>query len=474
MRVTCKMKIVLAIVLALPMLSMAGKRELKVKLRGVYDSQIALSAHNGASFARPFMQVDSVKNGQEVIFVVPDSLLPGEFNLNFTYRVTQADQPYSAETPLFLNKEDILVRANPQYLKGDSLMIENDIENRVWNQFMQQSMQKQQQTGVLQKLLDSYTNTQSDLWKLALVEYTKTVQNYNKWVDSLAQTHNDLYIAHLFVFSKMLHVNFKLAPQERISNLGDIFFDNFNFNDTLALRSRQMNQFMSGYMAIYGNLSMTEALRDSLFTLAGDKACSMAANGHPLVYGWFVDYFYNGFETYNITPGLQMLEKHMANPNCLTTKKREIARRLLGIKNLVVGCKAPLLPIYNLEADQERILKWDAHDKDYQLVVFYETECGHCSDLLNELRTWIQNSNNSLWMNITSIALDNEQKTWDTATKLNDFPWTDVYAPTGVNSVAAANYYVLSTPNMFVIDKNGILQAMPTSIKELNKFLHGS
>ena len=96
-----------------------------------------------------------------------------------------------------------------------------------------------------------------------------------------------------------------------------------------------MNEFMNGYMGLFGLRATTVELRDSLFTEAGRLACEMASAGHPKVYGWMADYFFNGYETYNITAGLKMLEQHISNPRCMTSKKQEIARRLEGIKKLV-------------------------------------------------------------------------------------------------------------------------------------------
>ena len=48
-----------------------------------------------------------------------------------------------------------------------------------------------------------------------------------------------------------------------------------------------------------------------------------------------------------------------------------------------------------------------------------------------------------------------------------------MYAEGGINSLAAHDYYILSAPQMFVMNNDGQLEAMPASVEELNRFLHG-
>lgn len=472
MRVKCFKNIVLVILLSNVLSAIAQEREVVVNIRGVYDAKITVRPHNGIRFEKPLIVIPDVKWGEQAVLHIPDSLLPGEFLFRFSYRTNQEDHPYPGETQLFLNKEDIEMDINPRYLHGDSLILKNDRENRLWFYFMNQTSQKRVQMDLLTQLLQGYTGTKEEVYTNAIESYQRRRTDFNLWVDSIYQQNKDLYVSRLFSFSKIHRIDWDAAPEERILQQTRDFFNFINLEDTLVLRSRHMNQFMGAYMGLFGQLSTTEALRDSLFTLAGSMACRKAQQGHPLVYGWFVDYFFNGYEKYNITQGLQMLSEHINNPDCLTTKRREIMRRLKGIESLVKGVKAPLLKVQDIE-NSDITIDWNAGGKDYQLVVFYESECGHCGDLITGLKKWNQNPVNSDWINIITIGLDDKREDWIKASKDKNFPWKDYHARGGVNSEAAAAYYVLSTPNMFLVDRSGVLQALPTSIKELNLFLHG-
>lgn len=450
----------------------AQTRKLTIKLRGVYESKITLSPFNGVRVEKALGVTDGVKPGDMVDFDIPVSNLPGEFLIRFDYKAKQTDAPYPSELQLYINKENITVDAHPLYLTGDSLLLGNDLENRAWSAFQERSMAERQQMGLLQQLLAQYDQRESAVWKEAETALEKRRVNYNKWIDHQIIADRDLYVSHLYGFQRLNTVNWKSGPDEQMLAQANAWFDNFDVNDTLALRSRQMNEFMGGFIGLYGLRATTEALRDLLFTEAGRLACAKVAGGNPKVYGWIVDYLYNGYETYNITSGLEMLEKFSADPRCHTTRKAEIARRSEGIKKLVPGIKVHNIMVHNFD-DQEENIDMALCDKDYRLLVFYDTECGHCKDLLTALRKWYDVAENKVWLEIVSIALDRTREDWEPAFTANAFPWTDRYAPEGINSQAAANYYVLSAPYMYLVDKNGVLIAIPTDVNELDVIIKG-
>jgi len=448
----------------------AEPRHLSIKLRGVYDSKITLTPFDGVRFALPLTVASGVKTGEETHFVIPDSLLPGEFLIRFDYRAKETDTPYPSELQLYINSEDIAIDAHPLYLRGDSLRLTNDRENTTWFAFTNKSDRQRQQIGLLRQLLEQYDSPASPEWTGVLKAYEKRRINYNHWIDSLARAQKNLYVSHLYDFQKLKAENWKATPAIRMNSLAHEWFKGFNFNDTLILRSRQMNELMNGFMGLYGMRATSETLRDSLFTEAGKLAIESASVGHPRVYGWMVDYFYNGYETYNITSGMVMLEKHLNNPGCLTSKRLAIAKRLEGLKKMVPGVAVRNVMVHNFD-DREETINMTACDKNYRLLLFYDSECDHCRQLLAAVRKWYELPANSTRLEVVSVALDRTREVWEPFFTANAFPWIDRYAPGGVNSQAATDYYVLSAPYMYLVDKNGALMGIPNTVEEMDKMM---
>ncbi|HCU20161.1 MAG TPA: alkyl hydroperoxide reductase, partial [Bacteroidales bacterium] len=146
---------------------------------------------------------------------------------------------------------------------------------------------------------------------------------------------------------------------------------------------------MDGYVNLYGELATTTALRDSLFTLAGKNAIEKAKNGDPLVSGWMVDYFFRGYESFNIQAGIKMLEPYLDDPDCLTTKRQEINRRLEGIKSRVKGSPAPDIVMQDSD-NNPFILSSYQGGKNNILILFWSADCVHCKETTDKLYRWYQ------------------------------------------------------------------------------------
>lgn len=87
------------------------------------------------------------------------------------------------------------------------------------------------------------------------------------------------------------------------------------------------------------------------------------------------------------------------------------------------------------------------------LLVFYESGCGPCANLLLQLPgnyEYLQSKN----IKIVSISADSDEEAFKN--KAKDFVWADYYCDfDGMQGVNFKNYGVSGTPTMFLLDKNG-------------------
>ncbi|MDM8162172.1 thioredoxin-like domain-containing protein [Labilibaculum sp. K2S] len=466
-------KLVLIVaVITLSHTTFAEGRKVTISLRGVYNATVAVSPFAGMRIGAPVVQDVLLANKGTMQVDVPMTLIPGEFQFKFNYRKQASDRPTPVEINLFLNHEDIHIHINPLYATGDSLTIDNDVENKVFGRFMAEVGQRRQQIGLLQQLLMGYTDRKAAVVKEAEAEMKKLSGNYNKWVKQLEEQNKALYVSRLFRFQYLTDLGQDGSGNtDALTAMAKKYLSVIDFNDTLVLRSRQLNEFVGGYMGLFGQLATTEALRDSLFTQAGRIACGLAAKGAPKMYGWMVDYFYAGYESYAIDPGMKMLELHLNNPDCLTSKRQAIEKRLEGLKKMVIGAEAPA---FEAQMADSLLFRFDGvpKEKNYGLLVFYDTTCGHCSQLMQELRNWYAKLENAVWFNIVSVALNENRQVWKSAHRLEQFAWNDVWAPGGVNSEAAGKYFVLGTPMLYIVDPDLKIVAMPKDMAEVEKFLN--
>jgi len=452
--------------------SLAQTVKLSIKLTGVYNSKISLQPIKGGVPGQSIRTYSFVKGGEQRVFEIPKEYLPGEFQLHFDFREKESSSPYPAELPLVIGKNDVSVTVNPNAMRAkDSLRIAGDVENFTYETVLSKTMPVRQQIGMLGQLLEQYPDHGAAVYREAAVESERLTQVYNRYLDSCTVAYKDLFVSHLFRFQRVPVQNWTLAPLQRMQELAAHWFDGFNFNDTLVIRSAQLNQYMAAYVSMAAAGATNDATRDTLLVQAGRKICRLASQGNPKVYGWFVDYLFTGYESYNIAAGTAMLDKFADDPRCLTSHKQAIATRLEGIKKLVPGFQSPVVGVHTFD-DHDINIDFSNGGKPYHLLVFYDSDCSHCNELLEGLQKWNStHAADSTLIDVYTVSVNDKRVTWEAFHGKKAYPWLDVYAPGGINSTAAGAFYLLSAPQMFVMNRDGQLAAIPATVEELMRFV---
>jgi thiol-disulfide isomerase/thioredoxin len=444
--------------------------KITIHLRGVYESKISLLGLSSRTF-KPITEVPGIKNGETTQITIPKTSLPGEFVLRFDYKETAASTPYPSEKYIFIYNQDLELWVSPVYCNNaDSTWFqEGEKENAAFVAFSKENGQQKEKLGLLQNFLMNYDDTNSKLFKEGIKEYEKRRQTYNQWLKDQTKQDRALFVSTLYGFQYVPQIPFEGTETDRIYNLIDHYFDGIDFNDSLLVKTSEINKWMDGYVNLYGQLSTTAALRDSLFPLAGKTAIEKARKGHPLVYGWMVDYFYNGYESNAIDAGMKILEPYLSDPTCLTSKRQEIARRLKGMETLVAGTKAPNVVLNDSEGSSFELDKYKPQSK-YILLLFWSADCSHCVETVDAIYPWLQQTDNKTKVSVVAVSLDEtepEIKKWEQKI-VSLVGWRNLRGEAGVRSKVANDYFILATPVMVLIDtKTKEIVAMPNTPVEL-------
>ncbi len=455
-----------------------NERQLTVHLEEAFSAKVSLTPFEGKKAIKPLAEVPNVKTGESAVVKIPAQYLPGEFVLRLDYSAKEGDHPYPAERIIYINKQDIELSVNPPYINNDdkTKFNEGEMENTVYSAFMKENGTKRMPLDLLRQFLLSYDRLESSFYAQGVEEFEQRRTEYNQWLKEQAKMHQELYVSSLFQFQYISAIEWSGSEDERLNQILENYFEGIDFSDSRIIRSREMSKFMDSYMRLYGMRITTDELRDSLFTQAGSVACEKASQGDPKVYGWMVDYFYNGYETYNIEKGMEILRQHINNPDCLTSKRQEIIKRLEGMVKLVPGVLSPDFVISAKEGDNFEFHKWKgkAH---YKLLLFWSTSCGGCYQLTKELMQWHNEPLNKEKLDIVTVNLgetETEARIWKDI--IVNFPeWKHLYAQGGVNSLVANDYAILSTPVMFLVEsESNLIISSPDSFAQLIEDLNAA
>jgi hypothetical protein len=446
-----------------------------VHIYSVYECKISVIPLSGKSALKPIALFDNLKDGETATFLVSDKNLPGEFILRFDYKENAESTPYPSEKRIIIYNQNLDLRVNPKYCGNpDSTWFQKDErENTTYSTFIQESSKKKEMIGLLQNFLLNYDDTKSEFYKYGIHEYEKRRLAFNQWITSQKNQYKELFVSNMISFQYIPEIDWKGSEADRKQSLRENYFNEMDFNEPLMLKTTNMKEWMDGYVNLYGELATTVALRDSLFTLAGKTAIEKARMGHPLVYGWMVDYFFKGYESFNIEKGIKMLEPYLNDPDCLTAKRQEINKRLKGIETLVPGTIAPDIIMPDAENKPFELNEYHT-EKKYMLLLFWSADCSHCKEMVGKLYPLFLQPEVQQKLEIVAVSMDEtdtELQAWQQ--KIRELKgWTQLRAAEGLRSKVASDYYILGVPVMILLNsKTKEIIALPESSEELEKLL---
>lgn len=446
---------------------------LTIHIRGINSSDISIQPFIKGVAIQPVVKKENVQNGQTVELVVPKEYLPGEFVIRYDYKQLPSDQPYPSEQRLIINKQSLKYSVNPPFCNNkDSMKIEAieglETENSALRTFQQEFGILKSKLVVLQQFLMSYDETSSSVFKAGLVDYENRRTALNSWLKAQERKHANTFIKSSFCLNYIPEVKFTGDEKENAKQLLAHYFDGINFADSNVVIFPQFANFLNNYVNMSAQMLTKNNQIDSLYTHVAVSAIEAAKKGHPICYGWVVDYYYMGFEKNSMTQLMPVLVPYIQDPNCKTVQRIAIEKRLQGLKSLTVGKLAP-----NISYSNSMTLHNCPTPKPYKVVLFWSADCGHC---LDELERFYPYSNTEAGKNfdVFTVSVDEtseEINKWEV--KKNELQgWIHKRGNKGIESDDAENYFVLSTPSIFVIDATtNKLAYLPNSFEQLKTFI---
>ena len=428
---------------------------IKVNIRGVSETKISLIPHTGAKAYQPIAEVSGIKANTEAVIVIPADYLPGEFVLRFDYKQQEGSTPYPCEKHIVYGKEPLQLWLNPMYCNSlDSSKYQSEeVENSTLKRFQAELGYRAEKIRLLQQFLMEYDQPESEFYRQGIKEYENRRIQFNDWLAEMAAKDSECFVSSTYRFNYLPTVNFSGSERQRLLNLIDGYFEGIDMSDPLIIRTAQMNDWMNSFVNLHGQMATTVALRDSLIPAAAQKAIEKAKTGHPLVYGWMVDYFYRGFESNNMPEGMKVLQPYLNDPKCLTSKRMEIERRLRGMEILIPGVKAPDFSLTD-QNDNPFIFSKYKSQANKILLFFWSADCSHCIEEISKLYLWYLETEISKRPEIIAISLDESEagvNLWKK--KIKTLPaWKHLRAKEGVNSKIANDYYILATPVFILLN----------------------
>ncbi len=428
---------------------------LRGEIKNAGRKKVFLSAFYGEKVNR----IDSVTCdvSGHFIYVLGPLIQPGLYRLS-------TDKDHFLD--LVINNENIEFTCLRD-LSPDSTEFLSSIENKIYHYFLGYDRKVQAKLELLLPILDFYPD-KDRFYLQAESEYEYLQKAEKKSLDSLGSLYPDSYAIRIFRIQQTPYLPAGLTKDDRITYLKQHFLDDINFNDTLSLRSNTWANKAISYLSLYSNNKYTQKQLESEFIKAITIILSRASINAD-VYKFLLDYFVGGFDKYHFDAVITYIADNFQDPfSCEDqARKTQLQKELENFKKISIGKTAPDIAIPDPKG---KLIRLSDIKSEYTLLVFWSSECGHCIQMMPQLKELYDRQKPKRW-EVMTVSLDTNWKEWTTFLHEQKLNWFNGSELKGFNSISADEYNIFATPTMFLLDNEKKILAKPISYRELEQNL---
>ena len=396
------------------------------------------------------LQNDTIPKGGKVQLTIPEKY-KGYKGMALWYITNSRD---GGGLDLVINNEDFSVTCLDSIPSPKSIVYKNTKENI----FSNSNYQVQQAIFAKHDAMMYATRAYDKSHKLSAVfekEYAVVLKDYARYVKLLKNT--DLYAARFREITNItMGIGSIITQNEEVKahNINDIIVNDIDY--AVLYTSNHWGGIINTWVQL-----QTMVLKDDGQMI---KEVRTLLNRMPnnQIYTDFVNSL-----TYELTKA--------GKDNVITALRPEIKadNKLLNYdKYLSIYLKDLSTQVPNLEiiehtdyenghSQVEKIIDLSKMKGKYTLLVFYQTGCGPCEELMTGLQRNFKDLT-AKEIELITISADTDENIFKNAAA--QFPWENKYCDLkGMGGINFENYAVIGTPTLFLIDKKGkVLQKMAT------------
>lgn len=367
---------------------------------------------------------------------------------------------------LVVNNENIEFTCRGD-LSADSTLFLSSDENKIYYYFLGYGRNVQAKLELLLPLLDFYPE-KDGFYSQATKEYEHLQRSEKKTLDSLSALYPGSYAIRIFRIQQTPFLPSGLTKDDRIAYLKQHFLDDVDFKDTLTLRSNAWANKAISYLSLYSNNKYNQKQLESEFIKAVTVILSRASVNAD-VYKFLLDYFVGGFDKYHLDAVITYMADNFQDPfSCEDqARKTKLQKKLENFKKISVGKVAPDIAVPDPKG---RLIRLSEIKSEYTLLVFWSSECGHCVQMMPQLKELYDKQKPKRW-EVLTVSLDTSRSEWTSFLREQKLNWLNGCELKGFNSISSDEYNIFATPTMFLLDREKKILAKPISYRELEQAL---
>lgn len=362
---------------------------------------------------------------------------------------------------LIFNKENISFSSTADKTAENVQIIES-LENKLYYDYLKKRNYDQYRLEVLQPVV-SYYPFSDPFYPQLRTEFSNIQEGLDQYIQSIVSNYSESYVAKILRIDRKPIIEGSMSPGMQKVYLRQHYFDGKSFNEPDLLRSNTYSGSILNYLALYQDNEMSKEDLEREFMIAVDSIM-INSSENVRVNEFIAEYLIDGFEQF----GFYKVMTHVAESIIIdeSCENPELKQRVETLKKLVPGKPAPDIKSFLLDGKNFNLR---SISKKLTLVLFWSSECPHCSALLPELHEFYKQNKGQI--EIVAISIDTSSATLKDYLKDLNYEWINVSDYKGWDGKAPLDYGIFTTPNMFLLDANKTILTHPASILDIVKFL---
>ncbi|MDA3904769.1 MAG: TlpA disulfide reductase family protein [Bacteroidales bacterium] len=412
-----------------------------------------------------FQIKDSLLNiGNQITFNFNKQSVPGQYSIVFAKSKREAMANKQAPKIGFIyNNENVKIKSNYFSLQ-DSLQFTESRENKLYLQFFKKENEFQHKLALIDPIVNNFPKEDKYL-TLSIEKYNTLQKEREKFIKNFITQNAGTFVAKIAEQYNSPFLDGNKSEKERVGTIKNEYLSYLNFQYPELIYSRIYTEKIIQYVSLYGNRNYNRTMQEAEYIKAVDKIAN-AIQQNQDVNDFLLKYLTDGFEYMQMETVLAHIAENYINKKCETENQTLLAKRLQAYRDMALQKIVPDILIQDIDND---FIQLSALKNQYKLLIFWSTQCPHCTNLLPELKKWYDTK--GIDLEVLAISIDSDKESWKTFVNQGNYTWININDEKGWDGEIAKDYNLYATPTMFVLDKENKILAKPITFNEFLEFV---
>jgi peroxiredoxin len=363
---------------------------------------------------------------------------------------------------LIWNKEDVHFQTSATSPE-DSLVIVSSIENQINLGYSVRDKINQAKLQLLMPVVD-YFPVKDAFYAQITGEFEGIQRKQQQYLDSLEKLYPNAYAVRVAKVYQPPYLPAAMNKDDRITYLKQHYFDKVDFRDTALLHSMVFANKAISYLSLYSNNRLPQKQLEAEFIKAVTIMLS-AASVNAEVFKYWLDYLVGGFDKYHLDEVITYIADNFQDPFACEDQQRKTAlqKKLETFKKISIGKISPDLEVPD---NKGKLVKLSGISSEYTLVVFWSTQCPHCTAMMPRLRELYEQQKPRRF-EVLAVSIDTSRTEWNAFIKEQKLNWINVSDLKGFAGKSADDFNIYATPTIFLLDREKKILSKPISLREM-------